>query len=139
VIAISVKTEIADICRKQDKWLDTIVLFTRQKVRCRMQVMINISKDDFEEICMQARMVEDTGSLFGRIRKAIFHGTQIPKGHGRLKDIDKIEWYGCTTAFDCPHKDRECKDCDRAECSKTQVDDIPTIIEADKAESEGKK
>jgi hypothetical protein len=45
-----------------------------------MQIVINISKDDFEEICMQARMVEDTGSLFGRIRKAIFHGTPLPEG-----------------------------------------------------------
>ena len=61
---------------------------------------------------------------------------ELPKGHGRIKDIDKIEWYGCTTEFDCPHKDRECKDCDRAECSKTQVDDIPTIIEADRSEKE---
>lgn len=96
-----------------------------------MQVVINISKDDFEEICIQSRMVEDTGSLFGRIRKAISHSTPLPKGHGRIKDIDKIEWYGCTTEFDCPHKNRECKDCNRAECSKTQVDDIPTIIEAE--------
>jgi hypothetical protein len=56
-----------------------------------MQIVINISKDDFEEICMQARMVEDTGSLFGRIRKAISHGTPLPKGHGRLIDADALE------------------------------------------------
>ena len=55
-----------------------------------MQVVINISKDDFEEICLQARMVEDTGSLFGRIRKAISHGTPLPKGHGRLIDADAL-------------------------------------------------
>ena len=30
VIAIIAKTEIADICRKLDKWLDTIVLFIKQ-------------------------------------------------------------------------------------------------------------
>lgn len=64
----------------------------------------------------------------------IKNGTPLPKGHGRLKDIDEIEWYGCTSAFDCPHKDRKCKDCDRAQCRKTQVDEIPTIIEADKEE-----
>ena len=68
------------------------------------------------------------------LRNALKNGTPLPKGHGRIKDIDKIEWYGCTTEFDCPHKDRECKDCNRAECSKTQVDAIPTIIEADKGE-----
>ena len=70
------------------------------------------------------------------LAECVKRGVPLPKGHGRIKDIDKIEWYGCTTAFDCPHKDRECKDCDRAECRKTQVDDIPTIIEA---ESEDKQ
>ena len=69
------------------------------------------------------------------ISKYLKNGILLPKGHGRLKDIDEIEWYGCTTAFDCPYKDRECKDCNTAECSKTQVDDIPTIIEADREES----
>ena len=64
----------------------------------------------------------------------IRNGTPLPKGHGNLKDFDKIEWYGCTTEFDCPHKDRKCKDCDRAECSKTQVDAIPTIIVSDKGD-----
>lgn len=68
------------------------------------------------------------------LAECVRRGIPLPKGHGRLKDIDKIEWYGCTTEFDCPHKSRECKDCDRAECSKTQVDDIPTIIEADEGE-----
>ena len=53
-----------------------------------------------------------------------------------MKDIDKIDWFGCTTILECPHYHLECKDCNRAECSKSQVDAIPTIIEADKAESE---
>ena len=70
----------------------------------------------------------------GVIGEAIKNGVLLPKGHGRLKDIDKIDWYGCTTESDCPHKNRECKDCNKAECSKTQVDAIPTIIEADKEE-----
>lgn len=70
------------------------------------------------------------------IADAIKNGTPLPKGHGKLKDVDKIEWYGCTTAFDCPYKERECKDCDKAECSKTQVDDIPIIIEAESEDKE---
>jgi hypothetical protein len=55
-----------------------------------MQIVINICKDDFEEICMQARMVEDTDSLFGRIRKAISHSVPLLRGHGRLIDADAI-------------------------------------------------
>jgi hypothetical protein len=66
------------------------------------------------------------------LMKAVGHGTPLPKGHGRLKDIDEIKWYVCTSEDDCPYKNRDCKDCDRAECSKTQFDNIPVLIPADK-------
>ncbi len=83
-----------------------------------MQVMINICKDDFEEICMQARMVEDTGSLFGRIRKAISHSVPLPKGHGRLIDAEyKVSSDGRTIDSVCGYI-------------------APTIIEADRSEEE---
>jgi hypothetical protein len=87
-----------------------------------MQVVINISKDDFEEICMQARMVEDTGSLFGRIRKAILHGVQLSKGHGRLVDADVIDnnIYDLTRSMDLNY----------GQISEV-VDTAPTIIEKD--------
>ena len=100
-----------------------------------MQIVIDIPDYTWTSI----QRGEYCGIINDEMYKNVRNGIPLPKGHGRLKDIDEIEWYGCTTAFDCPHKDRECKDCDRAECSKTQVDDIPTIIEADKAESEDKE
>ena len=98
-----------------------------------MQIVINID----EEVYNRTLTYKDIPEIANLLLYAVANGVPLPKGHGRLKDIDKIEWYGCTTAFDCPHKDRECKDCDRAECSKTQVDDIPTIIEADRSEEDG--
>lgn len=97
-----------------------------------IEVVIRISEDSYKATCNGNMLPPDVENVVQGIK----NGTLLPRGHGRLKDIDKIEWYGCTTAFDCPYKDRECKDCDRAECSKIQVDDIPTIIEA---ESEGGK
>ena len=45
----------------------------------------------------------------------------------RLINAEQIEWYGCMSEMDCPYKDRECKDCDRAECYKSQVDALPEI------------
>lgn len=48
------------------------------------------------------------------LRVAIKNGTPLPKGHGRLIDADDL--------FD-----------------NTCIDEIPTVIEADKAESEDKK
>lgn len=94
-----------------------------------IELVIRISKDIYQDIIENGLIYDEDNE---EVTDVIKNGTPLPKGHGRLKDIDKIEWYGCTTAFDCPHKNRECKDCDRAECSKTQVDDIPIIIEADK-------
>ena len=52
---------------------------------------------------------------------AIKHGTPLPKGHGRLKDYDKIINDGIRKGF-----------CDWYDEMKY----APTIIEADKAESE---
>ena len=86
----------------------------------------------FEEGLGLTDKINSNDDVKTALMRAVIHGEVLPKGHGRLKDIDKIEWYGCTTELDCPHKDQECKDCNRAECSKTQVDAIPTIIEADK-------
>ena len=86
-----------------------------------MQIVINICKDDFDEICMQSRMVEDTGSLFGRIRKAISHGTPLPKGHGRIGDLDRLY-----NVFE--------KNVVSADAFKELFDHAPTIIEADRSE-----
>jgi hypothetical protein len=102
-----------------------------------MQVVINISetlkdiadKDDiktFSHFMWQSILID-----------AIKNSTPLPKGHGRLKDFDKIEWYGCINDFDCPFRHLDCKDCERAECDKTQVDEIPTIVEADRSEEDG--
>lgn len=91
-----------------------------------MQIVINICKDDFEEICIQARMVEDTGSLFGRIRKAISHGTPL-KGHGDLidrKDLLRLEskWYHLRNGD--------------VACPKIDIEHAQTIIEADRSEED---
>lgn len=55
-----------------------------------MQTVINIDEDDFREICILARMDENTRTPFGRIKQAIFHGTPLPKGHGDLIDRDAL-------------------------------------------------
>ena len=57
--------------------------------------------------------------------RAILNGTVLPKGHGDLKDMNDLCYksrYGCKGNCDYLHT------CD--------LYDAPTIIEADKAESE---
>lgn len=83
-----------------------------------MLIVINICKDDFEEICMQSRMVKDLGSMQGRIRDAIFHSTPLPKGHGRIGDLDRLY-----NVFE--------KNVVSADAFKELFDHAPTIIEAD--------
>ena len=71
---------------------------------------------------------------------ALINATPLPKGHGRLKDFDKIEWYGCDLeGRGCIEAKGDCSVCNHANCYAKQVRELPTIIEADKAECEEKE
>ena len=48
-----------------------------------MQIMINISEDDY-------RKVQDGRASVSMMLKAIGNGTPLPKGHGTLIDSDKL-------------------------------------------------
>ena len=89
---------------------------------------------------MQARMVEDTGSLFGRIRKAIFHGTLIPKGHGRLIDADALDLDKIRAEIEQVIREETMVDCSGGEyeriVSTLDPDDVFEIIDKYRTESE---
>ena len=89
-----------------------------------MQIIIDILEDDYKEV------KEDTysGTPFeNRVFSAIANGTLLPKGHGRIIDENKITR--------CEQVGLIIKDGNTTCCFVT---DAPTIIEADKAESEAK-
>lgn len=70
--------------------------------------------------------------------RAVVNGTPLPKGHGRLKDFDKIEWYGCDfEGRGCIEAKGNCSVCNHANCYAKQVRELPTIIEADKEQEDG--
>lgn len=78
-----------------------------------MQIVIELSEKDYHRICQE--YISFTDTLEGRALSAVASGTPLPKGHGRLKDIDhyiKMAW---------EHPDY------------SLTDDEPTIIEADKS------
>ena len=78
-----------------------------------MQVVIDIPDEDYEYIMNSKDM------NFNVIK----NGTPLPKGHGRLKDIDWID----DNCLDYRTDD------DGSWCYKWKdLDDAPTIIEADK-------
>ena len=69
---------------------------------------------------------------YGDMNMIIQNGISLPKGHGRLKDFDKIEWYGCNLeGRGCIEANGDCSVCDHANCNAKQIRGLPTIIEAD--------
>jgi hypothetical protein len=88
-----------------------------------------------EEIYKNKNYIDYFGCSSLTLADAIENGTVLPKGHGALKDFDKIEWYGCDfEGRGCIEAKGDCSVCSHANCDANQVRGLPTIIEADKAE-----
>ena len=82
-----------------------------------MQIVIDIPHFIYEQI-LKGHISKKT------IAKIFSNGTPLPKGHGRLKDIDWID-------DNCPDYRTE----DGAWCYKWEdIDNATSIIEADKGE-----
>lgn len=75
-----------------------------------MEIVIRLTDDDYKK-------VQDGRAPVTVMRNAIRNGTPLPKGHGRLKDVDKIINDGISKGF-CEWYD--------------EMKYAPTIIEADK-------
>ena len=88
-----------------------------------MQIVIDIDENVYARLFDNGTDFYETDDILA-IAKAIRKGTPLPKGHGRLKDFDKIISDGISKGF-CDWYD-EMKYAD-------------TIIEADKVESEEKE
>ena len=98
-----------------------------------IELVIKIPEAEYDLI------VNDEACGLNVLTRAIAHGTPLPKGHGALKDFDKIEWYGCDLeGRGCIEAKGDCSVCNHANCYAKQVRELPTIIEAD-TESEDKK
>lgn len=85
-----------------------------------MQIVIDISDDDY-------RKVQDGRGSVSMMRKVIRNGIPLPKGHGRLIDAEVF----AHNVVKYSHQS-----------TKTigqALSDTPTIIEADKAESDGEE
>lgn len=76
-----------------------------------MQIVIDISKDDY-------RKVQDGRANVSMMQKAIRNGTPLPKGRGRLIDADAIVMPILETEAD-------------EKWMRIAINSAPTIIEAD--------
>ena len=93
-----------------------------------MQIVIDIPEEKFEYMVKHLGVMSSYN--YDELFDAVIHGTPLPKGHGRLIDADVIDnnIYDLTRSMDLNY----------GQASEV-IDNAPTIIEADKAESEDKE
>lgn len=86
-----------------------------------MELVIKLDEETYKEVI--DRTENDTLSLGIKLIEAVQNGTQLPKGHGDLKDMDNIQY-----TFDLTREDviYSGKDVERA------IKSMTTIIKADK-------
>ena len=89
-----------------------------------MQIVIDISEDDY-------RKAQDGRASVSMMLKAIRNGTPLPKGHGRLIDYGYV-----VDAIDDWVNAEEYRYTNATNYLRKRVANTPTIIEADKGESE---
>lgn len=97
-----------------------------------MQIVINIPDEEYDVV--QNEKYHYIISHY--IWEAVKNGVVLPKGHGDLKDFDKIEWYGCDfeDGKTCIKNRGNCDICTFANCDANKVRNLPTIIGADKGD-----
>lgn len=105
-----------------------------------IELVIKLSEKDLEIVGNEIFTVEEMfESTQGRIYRAIVNGKPLPKGHGRIGDLDIIlnkAIKHCNLYSKA--EDGYCRGRLHAyEMYAEEVKNADTIIEADKAESEG--
>lgn len=93
-----------------------------------MKIIIDIPEEAYK-VLQSDEGVDWLGAE--HILQAVANGTPLPKGHGRLIDADEYKEH----LYACETNGRPLHIMELDERLAT-VDDAPTIIEADKAESE---
>ena len=90
-----------------------------------IELVIKIPEEVKNRLCFGVTYAEDIQTVC----EALHNSTPLSKGHGRLKDIDKIE-----TLLELNKDDNGLSNI--AKALKNIIESVPTIIEADKAERE---
>lgn len=87
-----------------------------------MQVVINIDDEFYKRVMVyKGEQFPDNDDLLGALITAVNNGTPIPKGHGAIKDVSKIE---------IPM----CEDRTYERWVQVAINSAPTIINADRSE-----
>ena len=89
-----------------------------------IELVIKVPEDTYKDIIKNGFIYDEDNEV---VTHAIKNGTPLPKGHGALKDADKVENITWQEPYyhDALNVLSEVRD---------KVRELPTIIEADKAE-----
>lgn len=88
-----------------------------------VEIVIKISDEDYKRI----QDIPDVfNSLTSRMYSAIRKGVPLPKGHGRLIDVDAINIHDVSPAYGM----------EVYGVTQEDIEDTPTIIKAEGSESE---
>lgn len=104
-----------------------------------MQIVIDIPEQIYKELTETAIIVTEVYP--STIERALTEGIVLPKGHGRLKDVDALKIsYGleCATKYGNESKEQQANSYDTMMMYEIadMLDYAPTIIDADEVESE---
>lgn len=100
-----------------------------------VELVIKIPEEIYEIVSGRETNVSQEALINARqlVALALLDNTPLPKGHGDLKDFDKIEWYGCDfEGKACERANGDCSVCNFGNCDAKQVRELPIIIKADK-------
>jgi len=103
-----------------------------------MEIIANIDEKDLKGAIDNDVDLGEWIRFAENIVNSVFMGKKLPKGHGRLGDIDfEIKHY--ESILDNPTPDINRYDRENAPVILKALRMIGTVIEADRAENEGKK
>ena len=90
-----------------------------------MKIVIDLPENEYRYI----KEIYEKNDIVEGIYSYIYHGTPLPKEHGRLIDADALE-YTCNSD-ECGML-TGCNHCQYHIITEDEIDNAPTIIEADK-------
>jgi hypothetical protein len=104
----------------------------------KMQIVINIDDEDYDDITLTGENTINLGVLLD-LREAVRNGTPLPSGHGKLGDLDKVadRLEVLRDGWNRYGNEYESGKYDGYDCALDEVMDAPTIIEADRSEEDG--
>ena len=97
-----------------------------------MQIVIDIPEDSYERVMNPDKFYRDIDGE--KIRWAVYKGTPLPKGHGRLVEItnqleqELFTFTRYTGIDECPY-----------ESATLITDNAPTVLEADRGDTDANK